>query len=209
MGTQDAFAVVTDWLVALGVASLVVAVYVSWLASYRTPKVAPVGSSRWFAMPSWAQIVAGLVVTIIGAYLCYLLWIPLPLSLSSEMSLFLRIVGLLSIGGGIALWFWARQALGGMMGVSTASAAQLRIHHQLIKSGPYAIVRHPMYVGYWLVLTGLVSIYRTWTPVILLIMMLISLSKRARREDRVLEAAFGDDWRHYAEDVPMFVRRWK
>ncbi len=96
-----------------------------------------------------------------------------------------------------------------MMGISTASAAQLQVHHRLIQHGPYAVVRHPMYLAYWIVLAGLAVVYRTWTPLVVLVLMVSSLSERARREDQVLEAAFGEAWRKYAERVPMFTPRKK
>lgn len=65
-----------------------------------------------------------------------------------------------------------------------------------------------MYLGYWLVLAGLVATYRIWTPLVFLILMIISLSRRAGREEQALVSAFGDEWRTYAAGVPMFVPRW-
>jgi len=208
MGTQEIFEVVTDWITIFFVVVLLGAVYLSWLASYRTPKGALVGSSLWFALPVWAQIAVGFGMTALGVYVGYLMWKPLPFTVSPDLSLLLRGVGVVFTGGGAALWFWARRILGAMMGVSTGSTAQLQVDHKLIQHGPYALVRHPMYLGYWLVLVGLVATYRTWTPLVFLILMLISLSRRAGREEQALESAFGGEWRTYAARVPMFVPRW-
>jgi protein-S-isoprenylcysteine O-methyltransferase Ste14 len=205
MAGQEAFENLTDGIVILLMSALVLAVYLSWLASYRTPKSAPVGSSLWFKLPVWRQIAVGLGVSLLGVFISYALWKPLPLATSRSLSLLLRIGGFLLISGGTALWFWARQTLGTMMGVSTGSAAQLRTEHRLIQTGPYAFVRHPMYLSYWLVLFGCVMTYRTWTPLLFLILMLISLSRRAQREERVLAAEFGAEWHAYAARVPMFV----
>jgi protein-S-isoprenylcysteine O-methyltransferase Ste14 len=108
---------------------------------------------------------------------------------------------------GTILWLWSRWTLGAMMGLSTATASQLQVSHRLVQSGPYALVRHPMYLGYWLVLAGLAVMYRTVTPVVFLILMIASLSRRARREDEILGAAFGKAWQDYNERVPMFVPR--
>lgn len=204
MRFQDVFVVVTDWLVLLAVAALLIAVYASWLLSYRTPKAATVGSSPWFSLPPWAQIVAGFAVSVVGAYVCYLLWTPLPVQASSGVSLFLRVVGLLLVGGGVVLWFYARRTLGSMMGLSTASAVQLNVDHRLIEDGPYALLRHPMYLGYWLLLAGLVILYHTWASLMILILTYASLSRRARREEQVLHDQFGAAWQSYTERVPMF-----
>ena len=208
MGTQQTVEVVTNWIIIVFASALLGTVYLSWLASYRAPKAALVGSSLWFKLPVWAQIAAGFGVTALGIYIGYLMWKPLPLSMSPGLSLLLRIVGVVLTGAGAALWFWARWALGSMMGVSTGSAAQLQADHRLIQHGPYALVRHPMYLGYWLVLAGLAATYRTWAPLVFLILMMISLCKRARREEQALLSAFGGEWRTYSARVPMFVPRW-
>lgn len=208
MEAQEIFEVVTNWIIIVFVIALLGAVYLSWLASYRAPKAVPVGSSLWFKLPVWAQIAVGFGVSTLGIYVGYSMWKPLPLTVSPNLSLLLRIVGVALTCGGVALWFWARWMLGAMMGVSTGSAAQLQVDHRLIQHGPYAFVRHPMYLGYWLALAGLLATYRTWTPLVFLILMMISLSRRARREEQALLVAFGDEWHTYAARVPMFVPRW-
>jgi len=152
---------VTNWIVIAGAVILSAVIIVSWLASIRTPKAAPTGSSTWFALPTWAQIGAGLAVSALLAYLGYLLWIPLRLVVSPEVLVVLRIVGLALFLAGLLLTLWARWALGAMYGVSTSFAAQLQAGHRLIQHGPYAFVRHPMYLGYWLVLAGVMLTYRT------------------------------------------------
>jgi len=62
-----------------------------------------------------------------------------------------------------------------------------------------------MYLGYWLLLLGLIVIYQTWTPLLLLILLVLSLTKRAQREDQALEEVFQEEWRAYANRVPMFL----
>lgn len=129
MGTQEIFEVVTDWIIIFFVVALLGALYLSWLASYRAPKGALVGSSLWFALPVWAQIAVGFGMTALGIYVGYLMWKPLPFTVSPDLSLLLRIVGVVLTFGGVALWSWARWTLGAMMGVSTGSAAQLQVDH--------------------------------------------------------------------------------
>ena len=120
----------------------------------------------------------------------------------------LRVVGLAFFLMGWVLVLWARQALGTMYGVSTSFATQLQAQQRLIQHGSYTLVRHPMYLGYWLVLLGVTLIYRTWTPLAFLVICLPSFYRRARREEKALEAMFGAEWQAYASRVPMFVPRW-
>lgn len=199
---------VTDWMVIGGTLILASVIIMSWLASYRTPKAASVRSGDWFfVLPTWAQIVGGLGACVLFAYLGYLLWIPLPLSIPPNVETILQLIGLVFFLVGWGLVLWARGTLGAMYGVSTGFVAPLQAQHQLIQNGPYAFVRHPMYLGYWLLLVGMTLIYRTWTPLLLLAMCLASFFRRARREETALAERFGDKWRAYTVRVPMFVPR--
>jgi protein-S-isoprenylcysteine O-methyltransferase Ste14 len=199
-----AFETVANWIVIAGSAVLFTAIVVSWLASYRAPKSAPVGSSKWFALPAWAQIGGGLAAIALLILLGDVLWIPLPFDPSPGVSLVLRVVGLGLFLVGLLLVLWARWALGAMYGVSTSSAAQLHAQHRLIQHGPYAFVRHPMYLGYWLVFAGAVLAYRTWMPLVFL-MMFLPLYRRARREEAALAERFGAEWQAYAARTKFLI----
>ena len=196
---------VVDGLVIVGSAVLALVVVASWLATYGAPQAAPVGSSRWFALPAWAQVGAGLGVIVLFAGVGYLLWIPLPLNASPAVSALLRLIGLAVFLAGLLLALWARWVLGEMYGVSTSSAAQLRARHRLIQHGPYAFVRHPMYLGYWFLLAGITMVYRTWTPLLLLVMCLASFYRRARREEQVLAETFGAEWQGYKARTKFLI----
>lgn len=199
---------ITDALVIMSTGVVLVVLYGGWLASYRTAKSAPVGSSLWFSLPAWAQITAGLLITAVGAYVCYLLWKPLPFPYRSPMvDVFLRSIGLLLVVSGAVLFLWSRRTLGTMYAASTSSAVQLNVQHRLVCHGPYALVRHPIYLAYWLILAGLLLMYRTWMPLILLPMMIASMSRRARREEQILAATFEAEWHVYAAHVPRFLPR--
>ena len=199
------FETVTHWIVSAGVIILLSVILASWLVSYRTPKAAPVRSGSWFfALPAWAQVVGGLAACVFFGYLGYLLWIPIPLIVSSQVST-LGLVGLALFLAGWLLVLWARWALGSMYGVSTSFAAPLQAQHRLIQRGPYAFVRHPMYLGYWLVLLGVTLMYRTWTPLLLFVMCLASFYRRARREEEALAERFGDEWRVYTRQTKFLI----
>lgn len=200
-----AFETVANWIVIAGSAVLFMVIVVSWLASIRTPKTALVGSSKWFTLPAWAQVGVGLGVIALFVYLGYLLWIPLPLRLSSTLSVILGATGLAAYLAGLFLALWARWALGRLYGVSTSSATQLHVKHRLIQHGPYAFVRHPMYLGYWLVLAGVAVIYRTWSPLLLFVMCLAAFYRRARREEKALAAVFGAEWQAYAARAKFLI----
>jgi len=200
---------VTDWLVSAGSIALMVVVTISWLVSVRVQKVERATSSRWFALPAWAQVALGLAAIAVFIWLGSVLWILLPLRLPESVTTTLGFIGLSIFLFGLFIVFWARWALGAMYGVSTGSSAPLQERHRLVQRGPYGLIRHPMYLGYWLLLLGILLTYRTWTPLALLAMTVPSFYRRARREEISLEETFGSKWQAYAESVPMFLPSWK
>jgi len=194
-----------DGLVAVTAGVLGIVIVASWLATLRVPRESPTGPSLWFRLPLWAQMGAGLGSLALSVYLGYLLWVPIPLAMPPLMVSGLRVLGLGVYLGGLGLALWARWSLGEMYGVSTSSATQLRMNHRLIQRGPYVRLRHPMYLGYWLLFAGVLLIYRTWTPVVLLVICVPAFYRRARREEAALEGRFGLEWREYKTRTAFMI----
>lgn len=133
-------------------------------------------------------------------------WKPLPLTFSPAMHVTVLIVGSLLYFPGMFFLLWARLTLGKNYFVSTGFGAQLFKEHQLVTSGPYAIVRHPMYMGLILAATGSLLIYATWTTVYFAGFAPLMFF-RARREETALAAEFGNRWLEYCRRVPAFIPR--
>ena len=119
-----------------------------WLtALWKGQAVTLLPEQRGRKWPLWTQI--GIVV--LGLLLCiplfYFLWIPL-VALTADVSLLLKILGLMIYLAGCTFTLWARRTLGKMWGISTSQNVKLFDDHQLIQSGPYAFVRNPMYFGW-------------------------------------------------------------
>lgn len=75
----------------------------------------------------------------------------------------------------------------------------------LITTGVYRISRHPMYLGFVLILIGLAALVRsltTWIviPVFIVVVDYIFI----RMEEHMIETKFGRDWSEYKQKV----RRW-
>jgi protein-S-isoprenylcysteine O-methyltransferase Ste14 len=147
-----------------------------------------------------------LAYTLFFLGIAYLGWKPLPLTFSPSMQTMMVSVGALLYYPGMFLLLWARLTLGKNYFVSTGFGAQLFKDHQLITSGPYAIVRHPMYLGLILAALGSLLIYVTWTTVYFACFAPL-MFVRARREEAALSAEFGELWQEYCRQVPMFLPR--
>lgn len=137
---------------------------------------------------------------------CYLLWQGIPIQPSVELRAVMLMSGSLLYFPGLMLFIWARLTLGGMYNVSSGFGVQLYRDQRLITTGPFALVRHPMYLGWFMAALGGVLIYRTWTPVFLL-GNFPGLALRARLEDRALAEEFGEEWEAYRRRVPGWIPR--
>ena len=77
--------------------------------------------------------------------------------------------------------------------------------HQLITTGPYAFVRHPIYTGMFglMVATGIANGY--WYSLLTAIgFAVFGTLLRIREEERLLREIFGGDFEVYRETVPAF-----
>lgn len=186
----------------VGLLIMIVIVMISVLRFRSREAGVTVGVSPRKLYSPWA-LAAG---SLISLAVCVLLWRPIIASLPGGLRwLFLAAGGLLYFAG---LWFiiWGRIALGKYHNVSSSMGVQLFEGHKLITSGPFAIVRNPMYFGFLVMITGGLLLYRTWTVVLIALCWPVFL-KRARVEEQVLEQAFGDEYLDYKRRVPwMFPR---
>lgn len=101
-----------------------------------------------------------------------------------------RSIGLILIFVGVIFLFTARFQLGN----SFAVTAQAR---ELVTQGLYAKIRNPIYVFSSLIVLGLFMVIGKPYLFALLGVLLIVQTVRARKEARVLEAKFGDQYREY------------
>ena len=84
----------------------------------------------------------------------------------------------------------------------------MRTDHQLIRNGPYARVRHPIYLGMLLFLFGLAVAFGHWLQLVVAVpLFLVGTSIRTRLEDRLLEGQFGKDFEEYARSTPSLIPR--
>lgn len=196
-----------DIVVILGMAYLTFAMALAgWFAGLRRGEAVtllPKQDSRSRNLS--LQIGLVFISLVLCAALIYLLWIPIPVNVSSRSDLFLRIFGLVLFVVGTLLVLWARKTLGRMWGISTSREVKLLPDHLLIKAGPYKMIRHPMYSGWWLALIGVILIYRTWILVVLLAFSLLVFARRARLEEKVLSKRFGAEWEAYAASTKSLI----
>jgi uncharacterized membrane protein len=74
---------------------------------------------------------------------------------------------------------------------------------QLATTGAYSLVRHPLYLGNFLILVGFTLACGNWIVVLLVAFFFLFYYPAAiRYEDHKLQGIFGDDWRAWSANIP-------
>ena len=109
----------------------------------------------------------------------------------------------LALGVGGALLF-DRSAR--VLGANWSLVARMRTDHQLVREGPFARMRHPIYFAMLLLLAALaIGLGHIWGLVLAIPFFLIGTSIRIAEEEKLLRAQFGEDHARYVREVPAFI----
>jgi protein-S-isoprenylcysteine O-methyltransferase Ste14 len=75
----------------------------------------------------------------------------------------------------------------------------------VINKGVFGVVRHPIYLGEILLYLGLLFFRTSLAAAFIWIIAIVFLSLISRYEEKLLLARFGDEYKQYMKDVPMFI----
>ncbi len=174
------------WLVAL-VVWIIAALFVK-----RAERSEPLGSR--LIQLGWA-----VVATVLLSFR-RLPWAPLNVRVIPR-SFVLGNLGLLMTVGGIAFAIWARFYIGR----NWSGRVTIKKDHELIRSGPYAIVRHPIYAGFLVALAGTTIAIGEIRAVLALAIIAIGLHFKARTEEKFMREQFGEEYARYERAVKSLI----
>ena len=102
---------------------------------------------------------------------------------------------------GLLFAVWAREHLGS----NWSRSVTIKQGHELITTGPYAVVRHPIYTG---ILTGLLGTAIALSQVrgfIVLVLFFIAFWIKLRMEEQWMRSQFGETYATYAHQTAALV----
>jgi protein-S-isoprenylcysteine O-methyltransferase len=102
---------------------------------------------------------------------------------------------------GIAFAIWARLFLG----TNWSAAPAVKEGHRLMRSGPYAIVRHPIYSGLLLAMLGTALSVGRWRCLLGLAIVGVAWHVKSRTEERYMEEEFGGEYVRYRSEVKSVI----
>ncbi|MBT9330543.1 methyltransferase family protein [Paracidobacterium acidisoli] len=102
---------------------------------------------------------------------------------------------------GLLFAVWARQHLGR----NWSHAVTIKQDHELITSGPYALVRHPIYTGILAGFLGTVIALSQVRGVIALALVFLGFWAKFRMEEEWMRSRFGEAYAAYARQTAALV----
>ena len=171
---------------------------ISWNVTARpAPTIARPGAHR---ERLYGLVVAfGLMMIVVAPFLlvrqAFQIWINPPL---------LAWAMLLVIVAGVALCWWARLHLGRLWSDSVTR----KEGHRILDTGPYRLVRHPIYTGFIVIYAGLAILCASVVALVGFAVIAVGLWIKARLEEQFLSEELGATaYGSYKARTPMLVPR--
>lgn len=184
-------------------AAYVVVLWFVFGAAFFLRKKPPVAQEAKMGSHSWLGVLLqgiGLALVLIFPRAPFTPVVPMPKFAEIILTLLTLAISTASV--------WITLAAVHTLGKQFAFKPRLVEGHKLIVSGPYRIVRHPIYTGLLgkILATGLA--FSEWQAIApALLVFAIGVAIRIRREEKLLRDAFGDDFGAYARYVPAVFPR--
>jgi protein-S-isoprenylcysteine O-methyltransferase Ste14 len=167
-----------------------------WLISARSNKTT---QQRESAASRWAHVIPLIVGGVLIGWrrmpwplLTHRLW---PVTFTSYC------IGVALLAGGLLFSVWARVHIGR----NWSGTVTVKQDHELIRSGPYALVRHPIYTGLLTALIGTVLISGTGRALLGLLIIIIALIRKLHVEEAFMRATFPGQYERYSAEVPQLI----
>jgi protein-S-isoprenylcysteine O-methyltransferase Ste14 len=110
-------------------------------------------------------------------------------------------IGTALIVVGLGFAAWARIHLAG----NWSGTVTLKQDHSLTRSGPYRLVRHPIYTGLLTAILGSAVAEAEWRGLVALALITLSFLRKLTIEEKFLTAQFGDAYARYRAEVPALI----
>ena len=123
------------------------------------------------------------------------------------VSAFTGFAGVATAVLGFALTLWARYILGR----NWSSNVTIKVGHELIRSGPYRLVRHPIYSGIILAAAGTAIALDQTRGLVALALLWLGFTVKRMKEEEFMRQTFGAQYDDYARSTgaifPALIRR--
>jgi protein-S-isoprenylcysteine O-methyltransferase Ste14 len=104
---------------------------------------------------------------------------------------------------GWSLAIWARLTLAD----NWSGSITLKENHSLVKTGPYALIRHPIYTALLTSFLGTALLEGRWRGLAGFVLLAVILKFKSQKEERLMLSTFGDEYQTYYRSTGAMLPR--
>ena len=167
----------------------------AWLVMASVWFYFSIGNKKTTSLPNpLAQIIANILLFGSPFFLFYPFSQNILATQIIPHPMWIEMIGVVLSIAAVAFAIWARLALGKNW---SGAVITLKKDHQLITSGPYRFVRHPIYTGYFLATLGTALTIGTVASYLATLMILIGFLIRMNKEEKLMTMQFPTEYPAY------------
>jgi len=141
----------------------------------------------------WSVYITQLATILEAAYLRF------PRSVQWDI---VATIALVSMTGGLSLRTWAVFALGNLFTMHIS----IQKDHSVIRKGPYKLVRHPSYLGAFILYLSAAAFLHAWLSVVAATAILpFAFLRRIHYEEELLKEKLGEEYESYRSEVKKIL----
>jgi protein-S-isoprenylcysteine O-methyltransferase Ste14 len=115
----------------------------------------------------------------------------------------IAVLGAVLTAAGVAFAIWARRHIGR----NWSGQVTIRKEHELVRSGPYARIRRPIYTGLLVALAGTTIASGEYRAIVAFAVIAIGFVVKAKREEAFLATQFGPAFDEHRRQTGFFLPR--
>lgn len=148
---------------------------------------------RWL---DWVLMILGFWILLSHAVtFSPLLWKFLPDNIG------VKLIGIVILFSSLSFAIWVRIYLGQYW----SGRIMIKVDHKLVRTGPYKMVRHPIYSGVLLGVIGSVIVIGDLVALIAFVLILADLLVKTWKEEKILVEEFGPAYIQYKKEVKALI----
>ncbi|HLI63801.1 MAG TPA: isoprenylcysteine carboxylmethyltransferase family protein [Terriglobales bacterium] len=127
-------------------------------------------------------------------------WLRTPIFSANRWT---EVFGIALTAAGLGFALWARAYLGS----NWSGAVTVKVGHQLVRTGPYRWIRHPIYSGMILAMLGTALERRQVRGLVAVVLLYAGFKIKSRIEERAMSNTFGVEYEEYSRTTGAIVPR--
>lgn len=125
-------------------------------------------------------------------------WLRIPLF---PANLWLQSLGIALTVAGLGFAVWARAYLG----TNWSGAVTVKVGHELVRTGPYRWVRHPIYSGMIMAMLGTALDRQQLRGLVAVVLLYAGFVIKSRIEERAMVSVFGAEYEEYKRSTGAII----